>query len=77
MTHLPVAEILELPVADRVRLIEMIWESITAVPNALPISDELKAELDRRLAEFEANPEAGLPWEEVRKRIVQGTWRDG
>jgi len=77
MTHLPVAEILELPVPDRVRLIEMIWDSITAVPEALPISDDLKAELDRRLAEFESNPEAGLPWEEVRKRIVEGRWRNG
>jgi len=77
MTHLPVAEILELPVPDRVRLIEMIWDSITAVPEALPISDDLKAELDRRLAAFESNPEAGLPWEEVRKRIVEGRWRNG
>ncbi|MGH8738525.1 MAG: addiction module protein, partial [Burkholderiales bacterium] len=34
-------------------------------------------ELDRRLAEFEANPEAGSPWEEVRERIVQGKWRTG
>jgi len=55
----------------------MIWDSITAVPEALPISDDLKAELDRRLAEFESNPEAGLPWEEVRKRIVEGRWRNG
>lgn len=44
---------------------------------AVPVPDELKAELDRRLAEFEANPEAGLPWEEVRGRIVQGRWRTG
>jgi putative addiction module component (TIGR02574 family) len=46
---------------------------MTTAPEAVPVSDELKAELERRLAEFEANPEAGLPWDEVRKRIVQGT----
>ncbi|HXO19879.1 MAG TPA: addiction module protein [Thermoanaerobaculia bacterium] len=39
------------------------------------ISDELKVELKRRLAEFEADPAAGSPWEEVRRRILQGTWR--
>src|SRR5258706_44837 len=50
---------------------------IAAVPEAVPISDELSAELDRRLAEFEANPEAGSPWEEVRTRILRGTWRTG
>lgn len=77
MKQFPVAEILELPVAERIRLVELIWDSIAAVPEAIPVSDELNAELNRRLAEFEANPEAGSPWEEVRKRIVQGTWRTG
>ncbi len=77
MKQFPVAEILELPVAERIRLVELIWESIAAVPEAIPVSDELKAELDRRLAEFEANPEGGYPWEDVRRRIVQGTWRTG
>ncbi len=77
MKTLPMTEILELPVSERIRLVEIIWESIAAVPEAVPVSDELRADLDRRLAEFEANPEAGLPWEEVRERIVQGRWRTG
>ncbi|HKH46654.1 MAG TPA: addiction module protein [Thermoanaerobaculia bacterium] len=75
MKPLPVAEILELPVAERMRLVEIIWDSIAAVPEAVPVSDDLKADLDRRLAEFEADPEAGLPWNEVRERILQGRWR--
>ena len=70
-------EILELPVAERLRLVEIIWDSIAAVPEAVPVSDELKVELDRRLAEFEADPEAGSPWEEARERILQGRWRAG
>jgi len=77
MKQFPFAELLELPVEDRIRLVELIWDSIAAVPEAIPVSDELKAELNRRLAEFEADPQAGSPWEEVRKRIVQGTWRTG
>jgi putative addiction module component (TIGR02574 family) len=77
MKPLPVTEILELPVDERIRLVELIWESIAAVPEAVPVSDELKVELERRLAEFEANPEAGSPWEEVRERIIQGRWRTG
>lgn len=72
-----VAEILELPVAERIRLVEIIWDSIAAVPEAVPVSDELKADLDRRLAEFEADPEAGISWEEARQRITQGRWRNG
>jgi putative addiction module component (TIGR02574 family) len=75
MKQLSVTEILELPVAERIRLVELIWDSIAAVPEAVSVSEELKAELDRRFSEFEANPEGGSPWEEVRERIVQGKWR--
>lgn len=77
MKSFPVNEILELPVAERIRLVEIIWDSIAAVPEEIPVSDELKADLARRLADFEANPEAGYPWEEVRERIIQGRWRTG
>ncbi len=77
MKALAVDEILELPVAERLRLVEVIWDSLAINPESVPVSDELKAELDRRHAEFEANPEAGAPWNEVREKIVRGTWRTG
>jgi len=64
-----VAEILALPVAERVRLVEAIWDSISAVPEALPLTEWQKQELDRRLAEFEADPDAGSSLEEVFARI--------
>lgn len=64
-----VAEILALPVEDRVRLVEAIWDSISAVPEALPLTEWQKEELDRRLAELEENPDAGSTLEEVFARI--------
>jgi putative addiction module component (TIGR02574 family) len=64
-----VAEILALPVEDRVRLVEAIWDSISAVPEALPLTDWQKEELDRRLDDLEKNPEAGSTLEEVFARI--------
>jgi len=64
-----VAEILALPIDERVRLVEAIWDSISAVPEALPLTNWQKEELDRRLAEFEANPDAGSSLEEVFARI--------
>jgi putative addiction module component (TIGR02574 family) len=77
MKQISVADLLELPVAERIRLVGLIWDSIAAVPDAIPVSDKLRAELDRRLAEFEADPESGSPWEAVRDRIVHGKWRTG
>lgn len=64
-----IAEILALPVAERMRLIEAIWDSISATPEALPLTQWQKDELDRRLAEFDADPDSGSSLEEVFARI--------
>ena len=64
-----VADIVELPVAERVRLVEAIWDSIASAPEALPLTDWQREELDRRLAEFEADPDSGSTLEQVFARI--------
>ena len=60
-------EILRLPVGERLQLLEDIWDSIAATPDAVPVPDWHKAELDRRLD----NPEPGpsLSWDEVRAKL--------
>jgi len=68
-----VAEILALPVPERVRLVGAIWDSISSVPEALPLTQWQREELDRRLAEFEADPEAGSTLEELFARIRRGS----
>lgn len=75
MSIISIADILELPVQERIRLVELIWDSVAAVPDAVAISPALKAELEARLKEFEVNPEAGYSWEEVRSRLKDGSWR--
>jgi putative addiction module component (TIGR02574 family) len=75
MGNISVAEILELPVQERIRLVELIWDSVAAVPEAVEISPALKAELEARLKEFEANPEEGYAWDEVKARLKDGSWR--
>ena len=64
-----VAEILALPLTERMRLVEAIWDSISAAPEALPLAPWQKEELDRRLAEFETDPDSGASLEEVFARI--------
>ena len=44
-------------------------DSISAVPDALPVTQWQKDELDRRLAEFEADSDSGATLEEVFARI--------
>jgi putative addiction module component (TIGR02574 family) len=75
MNKISMTEILELPVQERIRLVELIWDSITAVPDAVEVSPELKAELEQRMIEFEKNPEAGYSWEQVKSQLKDGSWR--
>jgi len=60
MKQVSIAEVLELPVQERVRLVELIWKSIAAIPAAVEVTPEVKAELQERLKQFEADPEAGI-----------------
>ena len=75
MNNFSIADILELPVQERIRLVELIWDSVAAIPEAVMVSPELKAELEARLAEFESNPEAGYSWDQVKSRLKDATWR--
>jgi putative addiction module component (TIGR02574 family) len=75
MKNISISDILQLPVQERIRLVELIWDSVAAVPGAVEISPELKAELEARLAEFEENPDAGFSWEQVKSHLNDGSWR--
>jgi hypothetical protein len=48
-----------------------------SVPEAIEVTPEIKAELEQRLKELEANPEAGYSWEQVKSHLRNGTWRSG
>jgi putative addiction module component (TIGR02574 family) len=71
MKEIQVSDVLELPVAERLKLVEAIWDSIAESAEAIPLTDEQRTELDRRLEEYEKDPEAGSPWPEVEARIIK------
>ena len=70
MSKFSAADVLELPVQDRLQLVEDIWNSIADAPEALELTDEDKRLIDDRLEERRRNPKAGAPWEEVYARIT-------
>lgn len=64
-------DLLDLPVAERLRLVEDLWDSIAEVPEAVELSEEQRKELDERLERFYQNPEVGSPWKDVKDRILK------
>ncbi len=63
-------ELLHLSVAERIRLVEDLWDSIREVPESVELTEHEKRELDKRLAAYHQNPEIGSPWETVKERIL-------
>jgi len=57
MSDTDVAEILQLPAEERLRLVEIIWASLVAEPSSVPLGDAQRAVIDERLAEHERNPD--------------------
>jgi len=51
----------KLPVEDRIRIVEDLWDSIAHDQNALPLTSDQRVELDRRLDAFEADGKLGRP----------------
>jgi putative addiction module component (TIGR02574 family) len=64
------ADVLELSIPERIQLVEDIWDSITTIPHAVPLSDAQREELDRRLEDYHQNPSQGAPWETIKSHIL-------
>lgn len=75
MKSIRLSDVLELPVSERLKLVEAIWDSIVDTPEALGLNDTQRSELDRRFEEYDRNPGIGSPWSEVKARILIGSKR--
>jgi putative addiction module component (TIGR02574 family) len=56
--------------AERLDLAEALWTSVDADDVDWALTPGQKAELDRRLAEYDRDPDAGETWESIRAEIV-------
>lgn len=66
------AELKKLPLAERLQLVEELWDSIEKDQDALPDAPELIEELRARQAVYLADPTSAIPWEDALKRIRSG-----
>lgn len=57
---------LKLPIPERIKLVDEIWDSINVSPEAINITPEQEAELGRRLEDYRANPDGNYSWDEIK-----------
>ncbi len=68
-----ITEINRLTPAERLKLVEELWDALAANPDQLPVPPWHAQALDEARATYEANPDAGSSWPEVKTRITRET----
>ncbi len=63
---------LELPVPERIKLVEEIWDSIAdeQLATGATLTADQTAELERRIEYHERHPNDTVPWEVVRDKAL-------
>jgi putative addiction module component (TIGR02574 family) len=64
-------EIVALSIEERINLVQDIWDSIAADQAYSDLTDLQKQELERRTADYEANPDNVMTWEAVKASIKE------
>ncbi|HEX7680149.1 MAG TPA: addiction module protein [Thermoanaerobaculia bacterium] len=70
MSRVPIDHILELPTAERVAIVQEIWESMLEHPEEVAITAAQREELDRRWIDLQQNPDDGESWDDVKKSLL-------
>jgi len=63
------ASVFDLSPAEKLQLVEDLWDDLAATSEAVPVHDWQKKELARRKGNLLQNPSSGLSWEEVKRRV--------
>ena len=63
-------ELSRLSPSEKLMLVTELWDNLAANPDQIPVTDEVVAELDRRMEEHRKTPAAVSTWEEVQLRIL-------
>ncbi len=63
----------ELNIHEQIEYVQALWDRIAAKEDVVPVPDWHREILDERLADLDANPDAGRPWEEVKADLLKTT----
>jgi putative addiction module component (TIGR02574 family) len=58
-----------LPLEQRIKLVEDLWDSIAADLEKQPVSEDVKSEMRRRRDEYVKDPSTAVDWEKTRDRL--------
>jgi putative addiction module component (TIGR02574 family) len=69
MPKVSVSDVLEMTIDERILFVEDVWDTIAEIPDAVPLTEAQRKELDSRLESYHQNQNLGSPWEAVKARV--------
>jgi putative addiction module component (TIGR02574 family) len=66
----PAFDVAQLTVAERLELLDALWDSLRSAPDAVPLSDAKHRLIEERRVEHQRDPRAAIPWEAVRAELL-------
>jgi len=57
-------------VEEKIEYVQALWDRIAADESQVPVPDWHRELLNERLADYEADPHQGRPWEEVEADLL-------
>lgn len=70
MENVSISDVFQLPIEERIRLAQAIWDSVASSPDQVPLTAAQVKELDRCYDEYLDDPDEGSPWSEVKARLL-------
>ncbi len=64
----------DLSAAEKLQLVEDLWDDLASSPEEVRIHEWLKQELDRRKSNLTDTPASGVSWEDIKQKL--GHWND-
>ena len=64
-------EIDTLSVAEKIQLVEDLWDSVAKSNVNIPMLAWQREELDRRKQSFLNNPDSGMTWQDVKRSVLE------
>jgi len=65
----PVPSVFDLSPAEKLLLVEDLWDDLAATPDAVPVHEWQIEEVARRKASLANNPASAVSWDEVKRSV--------
>jgi putative addiction module component (TIGR02574 family) len=63
-------EVQRLSPSEKLMFVSELWNDLESHPSEVPVSPEIIAELDRRMAHFKQHPDEFTTWDAIKRRIL-------